>query len=131
MQSVRSEYQAALAQENSLMAALNQQKAEALSMNRKAIDYGVLARDVESSKQLYNNLLQRAKETGVTGELRTSNIRVVDAAEKPRSPVSPNRARTSCSRSSSDARAPAAWSSSSSTSTAASSLPRRFAGTSA
>ena len=93
VQSVRSEYQAALTQENSLVAALNQQKTEALAMNRKSIAYSVLERDVESSTQLYNNLLQRTKETGVTGELRTSNIRVVDAAEKPRAPVSPKRAR--------------------------------------
>ena len=93
VQSVRSEYEAALAHENSLVVALNQQKAEALAMNRKAIAYSVLERDVESGTQLYNNLLQRTKETGVTGELRTSNIRVVDPAEKPRSPVSPNRAR--------------------------------------
>src|SRR5262249_18109595 len=46
VQSVKSEYQAALAQENSLNGALNQQKGEALAMNRKAIDYGVLERDV-------------------------------------------------------------------------------------
>ncbi len=51
-------------------------------MNRKAIDYGVLERDVESNKQIYQSLLQRAKETGVSGELKTSNIRVVDAAER-------------------------------------------------
>jgi polysaccharide biosynthesis transport protein len=93
VQSVRSEYQAAMTHENSLVAALNQQKSEALAMNRKGIAYSVLERDVESSTQLYNNLLQRTKETGVTGELRTSNIRVVDAAEKPRTPVSPKRAR--------------------------------------
>ena len=90
VQSVRSEYQSALAQENSLTQALNQQKGEAMSMNRKAISYGVLARDVESSKQIYDSLMQRAKETGVAGELKTSNIRVVDAAERPRGPVTPN-----------------------------------------
>jgi len=89
--SMQSEYQAALAQERSLVAALDQQKGEALAMNRKAIDYSVLARDVDSSKQLYNNLLQRAKETGITGELRTSNVRVVDRAERPRLPVSPRK----------------------------------------
>lgn len=93
VQSVRNEYEAALAQENSLGAALSQQKNEALSMNRKAIEYGVLRRDMESSKQLYNNLMQRAKETGVTGELRTSNIRVVDPAERPQWPTSPNKPR--------------------------------------
>lgn len=89
VQSVRNEYQAALAQENSLIAALNQQKAEAQVMNRKAIDYGVLERDVESSRQIYESLLQRAKETGVSSELKTSNIRIVDRAEQPRAPISP------------------------------------------
>jgi uncharacterized protein involved in exopolysaccharide biosynthesis len=66
VQSVRNEYQAALAKENSLIAALNQQKGEAQAMNRKAIDYGVLERDFQSTKQLYESLLQRAKETGVS-----------------------------------------------------------------
>jgi polysaccharide biosynthesis transport protein len=89
VQSVRTEYQAALAQENSLAAALSQQKGEALSMNKKGIEYSVLARDVESSKQLYESLLQRAKETGVSTELKSSNIRVIDAAERPRKPISP------------------------------------------
>lgn len=89
VQSVRSEYLAALAQENSLSSALNQQKGEALAMNKKAIDYGVLQRDVDSTKQIYDSLMQRTKETGVSGELKTSNIRVVDAAEQPRSPVTP------------------------------------------
>ncbi len=91
VQSVRSDYLAAVAQEQSLVSALNQQKSEALAMNRKAIDYGVLERDAQSSKQLYQNLMQRAKETGVTGELKTSNIRVVDPAELPRSPTSPKK----------------------------------------
>jgi capsular exopolysaccharide synthesis family protein len=60
-------------------------------MNRKAIDYGVLERDVESSKQIYQSLLQRAKETGVSGELKTSNIRIVDEADVSQDPVSPKR----------------------------------------
>lgn len=89
VQSVKSEFDSAASQEQSLTTALNQQKGEAMSMNKKAIDYGVLARDVESSKQIYNSLMQRSKETGVSGELRTSNIRVVDAAERPLSPISP------------------------------------------
>jgi polysaccharide biosynthesis transport protein len=92
VQSVRNEYQSALAQENSLIGALNQQKAEAQAMNRKAIDYGVLEREVESTRQIYESLLQRAKETGVSSELKTSNIRIVDHAERPRTPVAPRKA---------------------------------------
>jgi capsular exopolysaccharide synthesis family protein len=91
VQSVRTEYQAARAQEQSLTAALESQKGEALSMNRKAIDYNVLERDVHSSKEIYQSLLQRAKETGVSGALKTSNIRIVDAADVSTTPVSPRR----------------------------------------
>ena len=89
VQSLHSEYEAAREQERSLVAALEEQKGEALSMNRKAIEYSVLARDVESGKQIYESLMQRAKETGVSGELKTSNIRVVDEAEAPLSAVTP------------------------------------------
>jgi succinoglycan biosynthesis transport protein ExoP len=92
VQSVRNEYQAALAQEQSLTSALGQQKGEALSMNRKGIEYSVLDREVQSNKQIYESLLQRAKETGVSGELKTSNIRVVDQAERPRAPLTPRKA---------------------------------------
>jgi capsular exopolysaccharide synthesis family protein len=91
VQGLRTEYQAALAQEQSLTTALAQQRGEALSMNRKAIEYSVLERDVESSKQIYNTLLQRAQETGIQGDLRTSNVRIVDAADTPTAPVSPRR----------------------------------------
>src|SRR4029079_5530379 len=84
VEGVKNEYLTALAKEQSLTNALNQQKNEALSMNRKAIDYSVLDRDVQSSKQIYESLMQRAKETGVSSELKTSNIRIVDEAERPR-----------------------------------------------
>ena len=91
VQGVKNEYLAALAKENSLAGALNAQKGDALTMNRKAIDYSVLDRDVQSGRQLYDNLLQRAKETGVSSELKTSNIRIVDRAERPLKPVSPQK----------------------------------------
>jgi len=93
VQSVRNEFLSAQAQERSLSEALNAQKTDALSLNRRGIEYGVLRREAESNKQMYETLMQRAKETGISGELKTSNIRVVDHAEVPRSPVSPNKSR--------------------------------------
>jgi succinoglycan biosynthesis transport protein ExoP len=90
VQAMRNDYQAAFTQEHSLMAALDQQKLDALALNRKGIDYGVLQRDAATNRQIFDSLLQRTKETGISGELKTSNIRVVDPAEKPRAPVSPN-----------------------------------------
>ncbi len=91
VESVRNEYLSARAQEQSLQGALDQKKTEALALGRKGIDYGVLKRENESNTLIYNTLLQRAKETGVSAELKTSNIRVVDAAEVPRGPVRPNK----------------------------------------
>ena len=93
VESVHAEYMAALAQERSLVGALESQKTEALGLNRKGIEYSVLQREAESNRQVYESLLQRTKETGISGELKTSNIRVVDAAEVPTSPVLPRRGR--------------------------------------
>lgn len=90
IQGMRNDYQQALAQEQSLAGALEQQKREALALNRTGIEYGVLARDAASNRQIFESLMQRTKETGISGELKTSNIRVVDAAEVPRRPVKPN-----------------------------------------
>lgn len=91
VQSVRNEYLSAEAKERSLANELEMQKAGALSLNRKGIEYGVLRREAESNKQMYEALLQRAKETGISGELKSSNIRVVDQAEVPRRPVRPRK----------------------------------------
>jgi len=93
VQSVRNEFLSAQAKEKSLSSELESQKAGALALNRKGIEYGVLRRDAESNKQIYEALLQRAKETGISGELRASNIRIVDEAEVPRYPVRPNKSR--------------------------------------
>ena len=90
VQAMRNDYQQTVAQEQSLTAALEQQKNDALSLNRKGIEYGVLARDAASNRQIFESLMQRTKETGISGELKTSNIRVVDAAETPRRPFTPN-----------------------------------------
>jgi uncharacterized protein involved in exopolysaccharide biosynthesis len=90
VESVRNEFQAAYTEERGLQSALDSQKGEALSLNRKGIEYGVLQREVESNKQIYDSLMQRTKETGIASDLRASNIRVVDPAEVPRGPISPN-----------------------------------------
>ncbi|PYR36173.1 MAG: hypothetical protein DMF90_11095, partial [Acidobacteria bacterium] len=91
VQSMRNDYQASVAQEQSLVAALEAQKRDALGLNRKGIEYGVLQREAESNRQLYNNVLQRAKETGVSESLRASTVRIVDYAQVPRSPIFPDR----------------------------------------
>jgi succinoglycan biosynthesis transport protein ExoP len=89
-QQIRDEYLAALQRENLLTTAFNQQKQEANQLNESAIEYTVLKRDAEANRQLYQNLLERLKEAGVSAGLRSSNIRVVDVARTPTSPIKPN-----------------------------------------
>ncbi len=89
--SLRIEFQVAASQEEQLLAELAAQTDEALALDRTGIEYGVMRREAESSRQLYESLLQRAAETGVTGELETSNIRIIDEAETPLAPVRPRR----------------------------------------
>lgn len=89
--SIETEYKVAKAREDTLREALEQQKQEAMDLNRKAIQYGVLKREVETNRLMYNTLLTRMKETSLTGGLKNSNIRILDTAEVPRLPVKPNK----------------------------------------
>lgn len=57
----------------------------------KGVRYNVLKSDVETNRQIYDSLLQRMRETQVTGELKTTNIRVVDKATVPEKPVLPKK----------------------------------------
>ena len=89
--SLKIDYEAASSQEKRLVAALETQKAEAMALGSKGIEYGVLSRDANINRQMFDNLMQRQKETGVSAKLDTNNIRVVDKAEVPLRPVRPNK----------------------------------------
>lgn len=62
-----------------------------IDLNRKSAKYTILKREVDSNREIYDTLVKRAKETGVSEQLEASNIRVVDPAEVPESPVRPNK----------------------------------------
>lgn len=91
--SLRNNYQLALAREKSLKSAFEKQKNESLELNKKAVQYGVLKRQTESSRQLYELLIKRFKETSLTEEMKTGNIRIIDEAEIPKAPIKPNKKR--------------------------------------
>src|SRR5437016_13990650 len=87
---VRSQYMTALHREGMLRDALDRQKQQANKLNESAIEYSLLKRDAESNRQLYEGLLQKLKEAGVSAGLRSSNIQVVDGAQVPAVPSEPN-----------------------------------------
>jgi polysaccharide biosynthesis transport protein len=87
---IRGQYQAALQRENMLHDALEKQKQEANKLNESAIQYSILKRDLESYRTLYEGLLEKMKEAGVSAGLKSNNFRIVDAARVPTSPIEPN-----------------------------------------
>jgi len=89
--SIKNDYELAKSNEASLRSMLSSTKAEAINLNEKFIQYGVLTREVETNRQLYDALVKRMKEQSVTEEIRTVNVWVVEKAEKPASPVKPRK----------------------------------------
>lgn len=87
---LRGDYLAALQRENMLRSALEDQKQQDNKLNESAIEYSLLKRDFETNRTLYEGLLQKLKEAGVTAGLRSNNIREVDIARTPASPSEPN-----------------------------------------
>ncbi len=93
VRSVESDYRTAAQQEANLQANLEATKQESLDLNRKAIGYNVLKREVDANQQLFRELASRTKEAGLESELRTTNIRIVEKAQVPGHPVSPRKMR--------------------------------------
>jgi len=89
--SLRNTYKLAVAREKSLIKAMAKQKTESQELNKKAVQFGVLSRQADTSRYMYELLIKRFKETTLSGEIRTGNIRIVDRAEVPRFPVTPRK----------------------------------------
>jgi polysaccharide biosynthesis transport protein len=87
---LRGDYMASMQREQMLREALEKQKQEANKLNESAIQYSILKRDLESYRTLYEGLLEKLKEAGVTAGLKSNNFRIVDAARRPTIPGEPN-----------------------------------------
>jgi polysaccharide biosynthesis transport protein len=87
---IKGQYLAAVQRENMLHDALEKQKQEANKLNESAIEYSLLKRDLDTNRQLYEGLLEKLKEAGVSAGLRSNNFRIVDVARVPTAPVEPN-----------------------------------------
>jgi len=92
--SIRNEYKLAVAREQSLKRAFAKQQQASLDLNKKAFQYNVLQRQAESARQMYDLLIKRFKETSLTEEMKTGNIRIVDRAQVPIYPIKPDKKRS-------------------------------------
>jgi succinoglycan biosynthesis transport protein ExoP len=89
-QKISNDYFAALRREKLVQKAFAEKQQEANQIAGKSVQYGILNREVETNKGLYEGLLQRLKEAGVSAGLKASNIRIIDPGTVPYKPIAPN-----------------------------------------
>lgn len=88
--SVRGEFVAAQTAESALNEQLNLLKSETLQEQDNNVQYSLLKRDADTSRTLYDGLLKRYNELNATAGISSSNVSVIDMAERPQFPSSPN-----------------------------------------
>jgi succinoglycan biosynthesis transport protein ExoP len=88
--SVKAQYDAAKRQEDQVRARLQETRKEVIQTQDKGVDLSLLKRELDTNRQIYDNLLQRLKEVGVTAGVAANNISVVDTAKAPLFPFKPD-----------------------------------------
>lgn len=88
--SIRAEYLAAQNTELSLQAKLDGLKAQTLREQDSNVQYGLLKREADTNRTLYDGLLKRYNELNATAGISSSNVSIIDTAERPTNPTSPN-----------------------------------------
>ncbi|BHH84229.1 GumC family protein [Desulforhopalus sp. 52FAK] len=66
---------------------------DALDTSSQELTYTILQRNMDTSQKLYDTLVTKVKESGVISSGASSNIRIVEMASVPMSPVKPNKAK--------------------------------------
>ncbi len=87
---IQAEYLAALNTESKLASQVNQLKGATLSEQDQTVQYALLAREADTNREVYDGLLQRYKQLNASAGISLSNIAIVDTAEVPGGPSSPN-----------------------------------------
>jgi polysaccharide biosynthesis transport protein len=89
VEGLRLAYRTAETKEKQLRSKMGEQRAAALRLKDVAVEYAILAREVDTNRQLYNSVLQRVKETGMVAGVHYSNVFVIDKAKPPWAPSKP------------------------------------------
>lgn len=85
----RASYDEAYKRERELASQVETLKSQFDQQQRDTIQYNIYQREVDTNRQLYDALLQRYKEIGLSGSVGATNIAIVDTAKTPGGPSSP------------------------------------------
>lgn len=89
---VEDDYVEAANKEKLLAKTYDAQVADVTGQGEKLVQYNILKREADSSRQLYDTMLQQTKQASIASAMRSSSVRIVDPAEipEPALPVFPN-----------------------------------------
>ena len=90
LQGIRNEYDDAIRRESLLQDGYRDQVGRVTEQAGIAIQYGILKREADTSRELYNVMLQRTAEAKVASAMRASIARLVDPAKAPPRPFRPS-----------------------------------------
>jgi succinoglycan biosynthesis transport protein ExoP len=91
---LKADYERAVRDEQSLKAALEKAKGEAVQQNQAAIQFNILKQDVDTANKLYTEFLQNTNQANLQVAEQHNNVRVISPARVPKTPISPARMRT-------------------------------------
>src|ERR1700731_5044769 len=84
-------YDSAKETEAKLTSALQEQEQAALELNKIAVPYNALVREVETDRALYESVLTRMKVTNVAKGIWENNIRVIETPSVSSKPAKPRK----------------------------------------
>src|SRR5215813_3980501 len=84
------QYRESVRTEQNLMSLYNESKNEAFRVNQYEEEYIRLKRGLDNNQRLYDVVLKRLKDAGLSGLNRMSNVRILDRARPSEKPVRPN-----------------------------------------
>lgn len=86
----RNDYTSSLRREQLLSAEYISAGKAVTDQANKSIHYNLLKRDLDRDRELYDGIVQKVKQVGITSGLQPTTIHLIDAAEPPVRPQRPN-----------------------------------------
>ncbi|MEW5724199.1 MAG: DUF4388 domain-containing protein, partial [Thermodesulfobacteriota bacterium] len=89
LENAKAEMAVLAARDKALKETLDGYESEAIATNKDQLEFAILEREVETSKELYSTLLNKIKESDLVGEMPESVLRLMERASLPTAPVKP------------------------------------------
>ena len=90
-EALRAEFRQLVRRETELKQAIEGQRTQAVAQSRKLTELESLKKQADASTNLYSVLLQKLNETNIAASIQNNNVRLLDKAMVPSSPVWPQK----------------------------------------